>query len=181
VGNRARVWDLLDNHEVDVAIGGQPGAEGRFVTLATRPNTLVVVAAPAAGKARALPFRREVTVADLAERVWLLREPGSGTRATTEELFEELGIAPRTLTLGSNGAVRASAQVNLGITLISRDAVARELSEGSLEEWRREGLLRRRAWHLVGRAGENLPSTASLFVGHLVGPATPRMQSFQLA
>jgi DNA-binding transcriptional LysR family regulator len=181
VGNRARVWDVLDNHEVDVAIGGQPGAEGRFVTLATRPNTLVVVAAPTGGKERALPLSRNVTVADLAERVWLLREPGSGTRATTEELFEELGISPRTLTLGSNGAVRASAQVNLGITLISRDAVARELSEGNLEEWRREGLVRRRAWHLVGRAGEDLPATAALFVGHLVGSATPRMEAFRLA
>lgn len=51
-------------------------------------------------------------------------------------------------------------QVNLGITLISRDAVTRELSEGALEEWRREGLLRQRAWHLVGRAGEDLPATA---------------------
>jgi DNA-binding transcriptional LysR family regulator len=113
--------------------------------------------------------------------VWLLREPGSGTRATTEELFEELGIAPPTLTLGSNGAVRASAQVNLGVTLISRDAVSRELAEANLEEWRREGLLRQRAWHLVGRAGEGLPATAALFVSHLVGATTPRAEAFRLA
>lgn len=81
------MWDVLDNHEVDMAIGGQPSAEGRFVTLATRPNTLVVVAAPTGSRQRPLPLYRRVTVGDLAESVWLLREPGSGTRATTEELF----------------------------------------------------------------------------------------------
>jgi DNA-binding transcriptional LysR family regulator len=71
--------------------------------------------------------------------------------------------------------------VGLGVTLISRDAVARELAEGSLEEWRREGLLRQRAWHLVGRAGEDLPTTASLFVNHLVGITTLWTEAFRLA
>ncbi len=150
------MWDLLDNHEVDL-IGGRPSNDGRFVTLATRPNTLIVVAAPTGRRGGARPLARSVTVAELASKVWLLREPGSGTRSTTEEVFDELGIAPRTLTLGSNGAIRASAQVSLGITLISRDAVARELAEGHLEEWRGEGLCRQRLWHLVSRAGEQLP------------------------
>ncbi len=131
VGNRARVWSLLDNHEVDLAIGGRPKSEGRFVTLATRPNPLVVVAAPAAYGAPGPP-PAPASVAELASRVWLLREPGSGTRSTTEELFDELAISPPTLTLGSNGSIRASAQAGLGITLISRDAVAHELAEGQL-------------------------------------------------
>jgi len=69
----------------------------------------------------------------------------------------------------SNGAIRASVQVGLGITLISRDAVARELEEGTLEEWRCADLPRHRAWHVVARADEHLPSTAELFLGHLVG------------
>lgn len=71
--------------------------------------------------------------------------------------------------MGSNGAIRESAQVGLGITLISRDAVARDLDEGTLEEWRVPTLPRHRAWHLVARAGDELPATASLFVNHLTG------------
>ena len=47
------------------------------------------------------------------------------------------------------------------------DAVARELERGTLDEWRGEGLARRRAWHLVSRAGEDLPGTAALFLDHL--------------
>lgn len=116
----------------------------------------------------------EPTVPELGRRVWLLREPGSGTRTTAEELFEDLGIAPPTLTLGSNGAIRESVQVGLGITLISRDAVARELDQGELEEWDVLGGPHQRSWHVVGRADEELPATARLFLAHLVAPLAAR-------
>lgn len=164
VGNRDRVWDALEHHEADLAVGGRPPGGGRFVTLATRPNVLVLVAA-----GTGQPSVREVDVETLAKSVVLVREEGSGTRGTAEELLDELGVNPRTLTLGSNGAIRESVQVGLGITLISRDAVARELDEGTLEEWRCPGIPRQRAWHVVARADEHLPATAGLFLTHLVG------------
>jgi DNA-binding transcriptional LysR family regulator len=177
VGNRSRVWELLRYREVDLVIGGRPPAGGRFRTLATRPNPLVVVAPWGAQPGPDDGVRdgpddgvRDVGVAELAAQVWLLRESGSGTRSTAEELFEELGISPPTLTLGSNGAVRESVRAGLGVTLISRDAVARELEGRALEEWRCPGLPLRRAWHVVGRAGEDLPPTAGLFLAGLASP-----------
>ncbi|MCA1843995.1 MAG: LysR family transcriptional regulator [Actinobacteria bacterium] len=163
VGNRVRVWDLLDHREVDLAVGGRPPGGGRFFTLATRPNVLVLVAAGAGDGPRA----REVSTAELSRQTVLLREPGSGTRSTAEELLDELGVSPATLTVGSNGAIRESVQVGLGITLISRDAVARELDDGTLEEWRCPTLPRHRAWHLAARTVDELPATAALFVEHL--------------
>ena len=118
---------------------------------------------------RGAPSVRDVDVETVARSVVLVREEGSGTRSTAEELLDEMGVSPRTLTLGSNGAIRESVQVGLGITLISRDAVARELEEGQLEEWRCSDLPRHRAWHVVARANEHLPATAGLFLTHLVG------------
>jgi len=169
VGNRERLWQLLAEREVDLAIGGRPPGGGHFVTRATRPNVLVLVAAARPGSDGV----REVSLDELSRQVLLLREPGSGTRRTTEELYDELGISPAAvLTLGSNGALRESVQVGLGITLISRDAVARELEEGTLEEWRYRTLPRHRAWHLVSRAGEELAPTAGLFLSHVA--ADPR-------
>lgn len=163
VGNRVHVWDLLDHREVDLAIGGRPPGGGRFSTLATRPNVLVLVA----GGRGDGPCSREVTMEELARQTLLLREPGSGTRSTAEELLDELGVSPATITVGSNGAIRESVAVGLGITLISRDAVGRELEDGTLEEWRCATLPRHRAWHLVARAADELPATAGLFVEHL--------------
>jgi len=163
VGNRDRVWDALERHDTDLAVGGRPPGGGRFVTLATRPNVLVLVA-----QGIGTPSVRGVDVETVARSVVLLREEGSGTRGTAEELLDEMGIDPRTLTVGSNGAIRESVQVGLGITLISRDAVVRELEEGTLEEWRCATLPRHRAWHVVARANEHLPATAGLFLTHLV-------------
>ncbi|HEV2068318.1 MAG TPA: LysR family transcriptional regulator [Acidimicrobiales bacterium] len=174
VGNRNRVWELLGFREVDLAIGGRPPADGRFTTLATRGNPLVLVAPAPADRADTpgpLPVS-EVSVAELASRVWLVREPGSGTRSTAEELFEELRIAPPTLTLGSNGAIRESVRAGLGVTLISRDAVARELSRGALEEWHCPVVPLERHWHAVGPAGEDLTPTAALFLSGLVDSGT---------
>src|SRR5215218_5562343 len=76
VGNRDRVWDALEHHQADLAVGG------RFVTLATRPNVLVLVAA-----GMGTPSVREVDVETLAASVVLVREEGSGTRGTAEELL----------------------------------------------------------------------------------------------
>ena len=168
VGNRERLWQMLADRDVDLAIGGRPPGGSRFVSRATRPNVLVLVAAAQPAEVGAQDGVREVSLSELSRQVLLLREPGSGTRSTALELFDELGISPAaTLTLGSNGALRESVQVGLGITLISRDAVARELEEGTLEEWRYPTLPRHRAWHLVSRADEELAPTAGLFLTHV--------------
>jgi LysR family transcriptional regulator, low CO2-responsive transcriptional regulator len=171
VGNRTRIRDLLDHHEADLAVGGRPPGAGGYITLSTRPNVLVLVAPAGAGQGAERRRRaRTVAVDELAAAVWLLREQGSGTRTTTEELLEELGVSPPTLTVGSNGAIAECVQAGLGISLMSRDAVARELESGLLEEWRTAGLPRPRAWHVVARAGEQLPATAALFVAYLTDP-----------
>jgi LysR family transcriptional regulator, low CO2-responsive transcriptional regulator len=174
VGNRNSVWDLLANGDVDLAIGGRPPQGGDVVSLAEAENELLMVSAPEATGRRS---PRQVTVAELARRTWLVREPGSGTRSAAEELLEELGIAPLRLTLGSNGALRESAILGLGVALISRAAVARQLSDGTLEEWRVGPLPLQRPWHVVARGGWSLPATAGLFVQHLLktggfGPAS---------
>ena len=89
----------------------------------------------------------------LAGQPWLLREPGSGTRAATDALLAELDIAPPTLMVGSNGAIRGSASVGLGVTLVSRDAVAAELADGRLAELPVPGTPLHRDWYLVAHPG----------------------------
>ena len=136
VGVRDHILQRLADHHLDVVVGGRPLPGRGMVSRATRDNSLVVVAAPGYD-------------VELAEATWLLREPGSGTRATMLALHESLGIDPPTLSLGSHGAVIASAVLGLGVTLASADAVAWYLAEGELCSGTSPARPMARPWHLL--------------------------------
>jgi DNA-binding transcriptional LysR family regulator len=194
-GNRERVHALLDRHQVDIILGGRPEPGWNVAVHAIRPHELVVVAAPdLAARARTAgglpgglaaaddadgPGARPAAAAGgpasgtdgllawLARQTWLLREPGSGTRATTDALLAELDIAPPTLVVGSNGAIRESARVGLGVTLVSRDGVADELAAGKLAVIDVAGTPLHRDWYLIAQPGALVPPAARL-VGHAI-------------
>jgi DNA-binding transcriptional LysR family regulator len=184
-GNRDRVRGLLDRHQVDLVLGGRPEPGWDVEVLAERPHQLVVVAAPglAASAQEAAPASGRPAEAApasgrrgpdgsrllpwLARQAWLLREPGSGTRAATDALLTELDIAPLTLMVGSNGAIRESASVGLGVTLISREAVAAELADGRLAALPVPGTPLHRDWYLVAHPGP-LPPAAGRLVAHVL-------------
>ncbi|HVM13569.1 MAG TPA: LysR substrate-binding domain-containing protein [Egibacteraceae bacterium] len=160
VGNRDRVHALLDSHEADVAIGGRPHPEGALQVHAVRRNDLVVVAPAGA-------YPGEDAVGWLGRQTWLLREHGSGTRATTEGLLEQLELHPRSLTLGSNVAIVEAVVSGLGVTLISHDAVARQVEDNTIMVLPFSQAPLRRDWHLVAHVG-SLPATAQLFVDFVI-------------
>jgi LysR family transcriptional regulator, low CO2-responsive transcriptional regulator len=159
VGNRERVLDRIRSRRVDVAILGKPPVDDRLVAAPLFENEIVCIAAlddPAVG-------RRRVPATGLGDRAWLLREPGSGTRALNEQFLADRGMAPRQLTLASNGAIKQAARAGLGVSLISRDAVEGELASGRLGEIRLE----------------DGPPTSTWFVLHsAVGPLRPAVSSF---
>jgi DNA-binding transcriptional LysR family regulator len=164
-GNRDRVRGLLDRRQVDLVLGGRPEPGWAVQVLAVRPHQLVVVAAPGLA-ATADPGDRDL-LPWLARQAWLLREPGSGTRAATDALLTELDIAPLTLMVGSNGAIRESASVGLGVTLISGEAVAAELADRRLVTLPVPGTPLHRDWYLVAHPGPLSPAAARL-VAHVL-------------
>jgi LysR family transcriptional regulator, low CO2-responsive transcriptional regulator len=145
VGNRADVFERLVAHDIDVAITGRlpehlPVQGERFAA-----NDFLLITSPT----DPLANRAKVSVAELSDRTWLLREPGSGTRTLSEEYLAGHDLTPRTVTLGSNGAIKQAVALGLGIALQSRFAVQLELEVGMLGLIRpREGLPRR-GWHVV--------------------------------
>ena len=146
VGNRGTVLARLRAREADLGIGGRPPLGTDIGGEAVLPNDLVLVAA--AG--HPLTRKRRVDPAALTNEVWLLREEGSGTRATALELMATLGIQPaQVLTLGSNGSVRQGAIVGLGITLLSEQAVGRELASGLVARIAVPGLPLERPWYVL--------------------------------
>jgi len=92
---------------------------------------------------------RGVPLEEVAQRVWLLREPGSGTRTLCEEYLASHGLTPRTLTLGSNAAIRQAVALRLGVALQSQCAVELELELGMLAAIHPREHPPARAWHIT--------------------------------
>jgi LysR family transcriptional regulator, low CO2-responsive transcriptional regulator len=167
IGNRAEVFAGLLEHRADVAITGRVPDDERLVGEAFAVNEIVLVTTPDDPLAK----RRWVAVEELAGRPWLLREPGSGSRAMAEEWLRLRGLVPPVLTLGSNTAVREAARAGLGIGLVSRTAAALELSHGMLGAIRPRGGLPQRQWFVVrSTVGPPRPA-AEAFVAFLESAA----------
>jgi DNA-binding transcriptional LysR family regulator len=154
VGNHARVWDQLRHWEIDLVVAGRPPQELPFKTLATRAHELIVIA-PADDTFASLP---------LGAVPWLVRELGSGTLAVTEECFASLNIDPPRLTIASNGAISACVRAGLGYSLVSRDAVERDLQRGLLNQIPTAVTPLNRQWHMVVARDRDLPRSVERFV-----------------
>lgn len=167
VGNSERIRPMLGRHEVDLVLGGRPPA-GDHLILGIRPHELVVVASE---PSLAASNDREL-LSWASAQTWLIREEGSGTRQATVEFLESLELTnrPRTVTLGSNVAIRESVAAGLGVTLLSRDAVSRELAEGRLFEVHLPGTPLPRDWYLSANRA-TLPATALALVTHILATA----------
>jgi DNA-binding transcriptional LysR family regulator len=70
------------------------------------------------------------------------------------------------MTLGSHGAVVAAAVAGLGVTLVSRQAVRRELDSGLLVELPVAGTPLDRPWHVVTQSAPTAPT--ELLINHLM-------------
>jgi len=164
VGNRQEVLERVLSHSADVAITGKPPGDDRLVAEPFMENAIVCITAPDDPAARDRP----ADLGPLADRCWLLREPGSGTRALGEQFLADHGLAPKTLTLGSNGAIKQAARAGLGISLLSRAAVETELESGWLGELRLAGGPQPRPWFLLRSAIGSVRPAVELFTAFVM-------------
>ncbi len=160
VGNREYVFERVLSHLADVAISGKPPADERLVAEPLRENQIACITGPDDPLAAGGP----VDPGALAHRVWLMREPGSGTRALGEQFLNERGLSPKTLTLGSNGAIKQAARAGLGVSMLSRAAVEAELRAGWLGEVALDDGPEPRPWFVLHSAVGPLRPAVATFI-----------------
>jgi len=168
VGNRQAVLEQVLGHTADVAITGKPPSDERLVSEAFMENEIVCISAsddPAVADG-------PIDSIGLGDRAWLLREPGSGTRALNEQFLADQGLEPQTLTLGSNGAIKQAARAGLGVSLLSSAAVKAELDSGWLGEIRLTDGPPTRPWFVLRSAIGPTRPTVELFLDFVREQAT---------
>jgi DNA-binding transcriptional LysR family regulator len=112
--------------------------------------------------------RRSVTVAELGTQPLILREAGSGSRASFEQALASAGKSLRemqvALELGSNEAIKKAVQGGLGAAILSTRGVQKELKSGKLRALDVKGLPLKREMLVVWDERRALSIPAQLFL-----------------
>jgi len=154
--NTRSVLRMLLEFRVDVALVEGPVSNPRVIVEPWREDELIVIAPPDH------PLRSvgRVGVKDLTENVFLVREPGSGTRVVTERALALHGVRlTKTMRVGGTEAIKQAVAAGLGLAIVSRAAAADQLMLGRVAILPVEGLVIRRTLAQIKLHGRT--STAS--------------------
>jgi len=163
--NREQLLRQIANREVDFAIMGQPPQGLASLSEQLAPQPLGIIAAPH----HQLAEERSIPVAALAIHKFIVREPGSGTRAAMERYFEETQISPpQVIELTSNESIKQAVIGNMGLAFISLHTAGLELQSGVLVALDVIGLPVMRFWYVVRMEGAPLSDAAESLRRYIV-------------
>jgi len=163
--NREQLLASLADNLADLYILGQPPEDIEVVARPFMCNPLVVLAAPD----HPLAGQQDIPLARLAREPWLLREPGSGTRAAVERLFAEHGLELRPrMALGGNEAIKQAILAGLGISVLSTHSLTLNAPD-QFAMLHVQGFPICRQWYAVHPAGRQLSVVAAAFLDFLLG------------
>lgn len=157
VGNREQLAQRLQANEVDLAVMGRPPRElaTRAEPFAAHPHTIVSCAG------HLLADLPAIAPAALQSEQFIVREPGSGTRALMEHFFKEQRISPQVvMEMSSNETIKQAVIAGMGIAFISLHTVSLELAVGQLRVLNVTGLPLIQRWHIVNTQSKLLSPAA---------------------
>ncbi len=161
IGNTKEIETLVANHQLDVGI-----VEGTFKheKLDMEPfseDLMFVVVSPNHHLAR----KREIKISELESETWIVREEGSGTRESTDEMFQKFGLSPKKrMEFGSTQIIKESVEAGLGITLLSQWAIRKELTMHSLTTLKIKELPLKRKFSIVTKGDQFQTKATEVFI-----------------
>jgi DNA-binding transcriptional LysR family regulator len=160
VGNREEVIKHLAGNEIDLAIMGRPPRELDTDAEAFAKHPLVIIASPS----HPLAGKRKIPLRQLAGEQFLIREEGSGTRASMEHVFRERRIPFRvSMEVSSNETIKQAVMAGMGISFLSAHTVGLELAAGKLAILDVAGLPIMRDWYVIHLREKRLSPIAGAF------------------
>lgn len=144
VGNTKRVVELLNAGNIDIGLVEGDIARQKMVVDKLVADELVLIVPPV----HPLAKKRNVSIFEITKEPFIFREEGSGTRQVIEKYLGKYSITPQNMTismvLGSTEAIKESVENGMGIAIVSRWAVRKEIKYGTLKplSFKEEKMLR---------------------------------------
>jgi DNA-binding transcriptional LysR family regulator len=170
IANREKIVARLRDNEDDLYVMSHPPVDMDLVIRPFLSNEYVVVA-PIAHRT----VGRRLTLHDLAEESFLLREVGSGSRHIIDEHMLASGVHLKVrLSLASNEAIRELVSSGMGLAVLSRHALGEHPERDGLAILDVEGFPLKQPWSVVHLRNKVLSLPAQAFLDELLNsePAT---------
>lgn len=165
IQNHSALLERMSRNLDDLYIFAGAPESRDIATYPLLPNPVVPFAHadhPLAGK-KNIPFAR------FAEEPFLIREPGSGARATIHEIFSAHGCEPRVrMELSNNEAIKQAIIAGLGVSIMSRYTLGLDVPHEQVAVLDVAGFPVDRPWVMVHPAGKRLSLVAQAFLDSML-------------
>lgn len=164
IANREKIVERLRANQDDLYVMSYPPADLDIISHPFLDNEFVVVA-PATHWA----VGKKLTLQDLVEERFILREVGSGSRHVIDQhlIANRIELDVR-LSLASNEAIRALVSSGMGLSVLSRHALGAFFAREGLALLEVKGFPLHQPWNVVYLANKMLSLPAQRFLDELL-------------
>lgn len=132
VGNSETIVNRVAEHVLDIGLIESPSQSASVQAEVCCDDVMVMICSPQYKLAKA----KKVSAAEIAAEPFISREQGSGTREVADQYFQQNRVMPDAINvvmeLGSPEAIKGVVETGLGVSILSRATVAKELKLGAL-------------------------------------------------
>lgn len=167
ISDTAKVVEQVLETNLEAGIVGSSWSDKRLTLEEVGSDELVLAVYPEHPWAK----RGSIRLKELEGAPFILRERGSGTRMVMSKMLEDRGIdvalVSEVAEMGSTEAVRQGIKARIGISILSRQAVAEDIRHGSLVPVQLDDLRLSRPLYLIQRKNRQISPLCSAFLNHL--------------
>lgn len=133
VGNTDAIVAMVENNMIDLGVVEAPVFNKNLEVEVCRLDEMVLIVP----SAHPLANRDKISVEDMRKYRYISREEGSGSRSVIGQYIREQGLSYSDLNvvmeLGSPEAVKMAVESDVGLAIVSRTTIAKELKLGTLK------------------------------------------------
>jgi len=150
IHNTKEIIDLVNSYQLDIGIVEGYFNDSQLRSEVVSEDQMVIVASPSHPL---LKKNGDLPLSALADETWILREEGSGTRQAADHFFKMHPFTPKAIMeFGSTQVIKESVEAGLGISLLSKWTIVKELTNGYIGMIKVEGLPFKREFTIVTRS-----------------------------
>jgi len=134
VSNSEGIVSMVENNAIDLGVVESPVGNKNLVVETCKRDQLVAIVPPG----HPLQDAGAIKLSELLEFPFICREEGSGTREVINDYLNHLAdcssVLKITMELGSPEAVKGAVEAGMGVSVVSRATIQKELRLGTLVE-----------------------------------------------